>query len=739
VKQLNIQIRFTVDEDAWPPDQPQNFTPVTLVHHKDLHTFNQAAALQVAGYFQSGRHYSTQDSHKSLIETLDYSKTTKELADILAPLQESDNAQFILVEGLPGVGKSLLLQEIACNWAKGKVLQKFKVALYVRLCSPAVQEISLLTDFFRAVCEGDEKASDIALASSDYFFENKGKQLVFLFDGFDEFPENLQKESLITSILKRKVLPHCGLIVSSRSHASVRLREKSTVKVDILGFAEEEQRLYIEQSLKGQPNAVNELTEYLKNNVSISGLCFVPFNMVILIYLYKQGIPFPSNSTQLYNYFIYLTICRHFAKCGHSLENTIPELANIPEPCNTIVKQLSKLAFDGLNDNKLIFTLQEMRSACPNIAAIAGAINGFGLLQAIQHFGLTGKTMTFNFVHFSIQEFLAAYHITQLSPDIEQQVLNEKFWSDHHSNMFTMYISLTKGQRSAFKQYLSCGDSKIAIGEIFLQDQLKCLHLFRCFHEAKNKATYTPIQNARIFYDKVIDLADITLSPYDVECVTLFLIHSPHKQWEKLNLQLSHIQDYGLRVLHRYIVHSNVTIRVLSLINNGLTRLSSSCISDLTIHCRVEELVIVGNDTIGENPALYNILSHPSSRLVKLNMAATSLTSSAAIVLFTALALGDKLQWLYISYNNITDEACDAIAMSLKTNTSLVRLRMYNNKNISAVAAQRIVQALQHNDTLQELALSDYNEDVEERIRALQEEVIKKRRNRGCQTQLSIY
>ena len=739
VRQLNIQTRFAIDEDAWPPNQPQDFTPLLLVHHEGQYTFKPTAALQLAGSIQSGRPYFKcypQDSHQSQREALDNSKTTKQLVDILAPLQKRDNAQFILVEGLPGIGKSLLLQEIAYNWAKGMLLQQIKLVLFIQLRSPAVQQVSLVADLFQLVCEGDKKAPGIATASSDHFFENKGEGLVFLFDGFDEFPGHLQKGSLITSILKRKVLPHCGLVVSSRPHASVRLRQQATIRVDILGFAIEERKLYIEQSLKGQPRAVKELTEYLEGNLMINGLCFIPFNMVILIYLYKQGIPLPSNSTQLYNYFICLTICRHLAKSGHPLDNTITDLANLPKPCNTIVKQLCKIALEGINNNKLIFTLAEMRAACPSIE---GALDGFGLLQAVQHFGLTGKTMTFNFVHFSIQEFMAAHHITQLPPDEELRVLEAKFWSDIHSNMFAMYTSLTKGQRSAFKQFLSGGEDTIAIAEIFLKEQLKCLRLFRSFHEASDEAIYTSIQQAQIFDNKEIDLSDTSLSPYDIECVTLFLTCSPHKEWKELNLSDCHIQDHHVSILLRDLMSHDVTITYLRLSGNGFTRSSSSSISDLTIHCRVEVLYINYNHTIGEDPALYNMLTHPSSRLVKLYMIGTSLSSPSAITLFTAISKGNKLKGLGISNNPITDEACDVIATTMKNNTSLFRLGMWGNK-ISGEAAQRLLQALNNNDTLEQLALPSYGytEDVKKRIRSLQEVIIKNRESRGCQTKLHI-
>ena len=224
VRELNKQMRFAVDEDTWPPNQPQEFTPLLLVHHEGKQTFKQATAMQLAGSIQSHRHKYPQDMYShQLREALDYSKTTKQLVDILAPLQDSDDAQFILIEGLPGIGKSLLLQEMAYGWAKGKLLQKFKIVLLVQLRSPAVQQVSLVADLFQLVCKRETDSKEVATACSKYLFNKGGKDLVFLFDGYDEFPEHLQKDSLVADILKRKVLPHCGLVVSSRPHASVRL------------------------------------------------------------------------------------------------------------------------------------------------------------------------------------------------------------------------------------------------------------------------------------------------------------------------------------------------------------------------------------------------------------------------------------------------------------------------------------------------------------------------------------
>ena len=96
--------------------------------------------------------------------------------------------------------------------------------------------------------------------------------------------------------------------------------------------------------------------------------------MVVLVFLYKQGILFPKSSTGLYNHFICLTIRRHLAKHGHPLDNKIIDLTNLPDPYKKIIQQLSKFSLEALNKNKLVFTLYEINTVCPGITSVKGAI-----------------------------------------------------------------------------------------------------------------------------------------------------------------------------------------------------------------------------------------------------------------------------------------------------------------------------------------------------------------------------
>ena len=209
-----------------------------------------------------------------------------------------------------------------------------------------------------------------------------------------------------------------------------------------------------------------------------------------------------------------------------------------------------------------------------------------------------------------------------------------------------------------------------------------------------------------------------------------------------LNLSHCYIQDHGLHILHRGLLHCRkITIDKLQLNYNGLTTQSSSLISDIVVTCEVKVLGIdgndSGNDTIGENEQLYSILSNPSTMLEELHMWDTKLSSRAAIALFTALKDNNKLKKLYITYNAITDDACATITTALERNSCLVTLLMYYNP-LTGEAIVNIVNGLKVNNTLELLGLPKCPEDIKKTISSLQEVINKNRESRGCQVKLRI-
>ena len=108
--------RFHTGEDTWPPDQSKHFTPVVMIRQKCRQSnkkteFTAAVAI-----------------NKDCIEkflSMTTNKATKDLQEVFYELeQHSDNQDhcIMLVEGSPGIGKSMLLKHTAYLWAKGRLL-----------------------------------------------------------------------------------------------------------------------------------------------------------------------------------------------------------------------------------------------------------------------------------------------------------------------------------------------------------------------------------------------------------------------------------------------------------------------------------------------------------------------------------------------------------------------------------------------------------------------------------------
>ena len=618
LKDRYIVTRFDSSDDTWPPDQPQHFTPVVLVHQETQVKTNveeerkvRVKALRIGGI-------------REVSKTTN--KTTRNLQETFSKLDQIDEKTGhkkllgILVEGAPGVGKSVLLKHIAYLWAQDKLITSCSMLFLLYLRDPAVQEkIKSIRSLICHVYRNDEEGPEIS-ACEQHLKQDKGRSLTILLDGYDEFPQDLRKDSFIANLLKRKVLPYCTVVVSSRPHALTDLRERFFCRVEILGFSVEDQLHFVEHSLDDVKKQ-QELKKFLRDHPTISSLCYIPFNMTVLLLLFKNFKTLPTSSTELYSWFICLTIHRYLTKCDDTPDEEIDSLDKLPVPYSEIIKQLSKLAFKYLGESKLVFSLDEIKEECPDLD-IKEYVNGCGLLQAVEYLGgkmQTKKTASFNFIHFSVQEFLAAYHVCKLSQDKERSVLDEHFWNDIFLNMFAFYVASTKGQRPSFKAFLS-RDGPQAIHESFLYNTLRCLRLYHCFCEAGDAKRCRAIEKSAKLNKKVIDFRDTQLSPNDMECLTLFLSTSSCKHWERLDLNRCFIQDQGVHIMHRGLMNSDVTISELWLHDNALTALSAAAISDLVIKCKVKVLGLNDNATIGEDKKLYCMWSDANSVLEELHM-----------------------------------------------------------------------------------------------------------------------
>ena len=692
LKSHYVQTRFTSEGGEWPPDQPKHFTSLTLIHHKDGRTHHEA--IEIAETARSGDIDKIVSSSHLLFSQ---SKTSKDIKEIFVTSEEGQELRSILIEGPPGIGKTVMSKEISIQWANGLLLINEILVFLIFLRDPLVQPIRSLKDLVKYYYQFDESSENVASSCAEYLLHSDGKNVAFIFDGLDEYPENLQQNGFISDIVWCKRMCKRGLVLTSRPHVSAHLHQWFDRRIDILGFTKEDRQNYISSSLEQRTEDICRLIKYLDSHLTIISLCFIPFNMTMLLWLYKQGVVLPNSSTELYNYFICHTIRHHLAKHGVVANGNILDLNDFEEPYKNVIQQLAILSYEALNKNQLTFSLDEVKAVCPQIDKIPGAINCFGLLQAVQYPEIMIMTTMVSFVHFSLQEFLAAYHVTCLPYDDELSILKEKFMSDIHSNMFAVYVGMTKGKRPAFKEYLRYGSSEgsstsdkyitgppfkrycidsgasggsslegsdIIISTEILKHENMCLRLFKCFHEAGDKDLCSKFIKAGCFcgsYDE--DSVSIkSLSPYDAECLGLVL--TCKQEWETLEVSL---RDSAIEILHHSLITNTPTINKIAFSGGySINKSTSYFIVNIALMCKTTLL------------AVYSITPE-------------------------FMVLKDKLKRLIV----VKEQDPTTLATFLHENDILVTLILYilRPEDLCEQSLQTIANSLKHNSTLQKLGI----------------------------------
>ena len=537
---------------------------------------------------------------------LDYSRVTKNITDIFATdptdltetgTSSTEGPKRILIEGAPGIGKTVLAKEIAYQWATNEILIEIKIVFLLCLRDPHLQTITTTKQLIEYMSMGCLNGDQIT-TFNQYVVNTKGQQLCIVMDGFDEYPTSLQENSFIVDIINGGVLPEAIVVITSRPTATVSLHDQVDRRIDILGLPKEERDKYISQVLSSTPTKKTELERHLKQKPVINGLCFVPLHLAVLLYLFQQG-SLPETLTEMNESFILHTIYRNLKKQRKTPSGLVSKLTNVPKPVLDIIYNLSELAFKGLQENKLVFTFEEMKQVCPFIDEAVGAINGFGLLQAIQHYphkgAAAGTTTSHNFLHYTMQEYLAALHVSNLPSEQQSSLMKKTFWDGHYNFMWMMFVGIVGINSKVFVNFVSKGDvymrkSGIRMAQNILSDKRKRLHVFQCYMEAKSN-TEAPDVISNMFKNGNIIIDKVKLLPHHISSLMTFMSNSS-MQWKTLELKECNITDVGMNVLEQFISENLSTLEYVDLSHNVSSPWGVYCA--IIRHCSVNNLTLSG-------------------------------------------------------------------------------------------------------------------------------------------------
>ena len=476
---------------------------------------------------------------------LDNIMNVSEKIDIQDVLKHNDDNSPIkvVVDGPPGVGKTTLCQKLCNMWAKNELKKcsfdhVFLLPLRDERVSSAENIYDLVSLFHcsKKLCE----------TVSDHIMETNGKNTLLIFDGWDEFEGRHKDRSFILDIIRGKHPLRCNIMVTSRTYASANLLEIQTVDrhIEVLGFEESEIFSYIKKELTEDKS--KQLIMKLKMREDVLSICYIPFLCSMLVRVYHMfDYTLPNTLTELYQKFIIYAMKRSMNRPGFN-PRRIESLDNLQEDQKAF-DELCYCAYMNLQKGSTNFTEDQIQSSkCKH----------FGLMN----FYTIADTTQYQFLHLTIQEFLAAWWISQ--QDDHKKLFREHFQDIQFRMTLRFVAGLTELKDDSFQEYFSerVEDIQCVRRPLFSFEFHQCslfhqnphmlhecisgrhrnqycdtdtIQLLHLIYESQNKILCqifaSSIKNSSLCVDRVIS------SQFDLLCLSFFLKNSK-KTWNFLHL-----------------------------------------------------------------------------------------------------------------------------------------------------------------------------------------------------------
>ncbi|XP_054871716.1 NACHT, LRR and PYD domains-containing protein 3-like isoform X2 [Amphiprion ocellaris] len=592
----------------------------------------------------------------------------------------------VMTKGVAGIGKTVLTQKFTLDWAEGK----------------ANQDIYFTFPFtFRELNVLKEKKYSLVELIHQFFTETKEAgicnfqrlQVLFIFDGLDEcrlpldfhnneiltdVTESTSVDVLLTNLIRGKLLPSARLWITTRPAAANQIPPECVDMVtEVKGFTDPQKEEYFRKRFRDLEQA-SSIISHIKTSRSLHIMCHIPvfcwITATVLEELLKtsEGGELPKNLTEMYIHFLVVQAKVKKVKYDGGSE-TDPHWS--PES-RKMIESLGKLAFKQLQKGNLIFYESDLTECGIDIK---GASKCSGVFTQIfkEERGLD-QDKVFCFVHLSVQEFLAAFHVHQtfissgvnLMEEQKASRLNNVFRNKQslkhlyqtavdqalqspngHLDLFLRFLlglSLQTNQnllRGLLTQTGSSSQTNQKTVE-YIKKKIKknlsaerSINLFHCLNELNDDSLVEEIQQSlrsgRLSTDK--------LSPAQWSALVFILLSSKE-----------HLDVFDLK---KYSASEKALLRMLPVVKASNKALLSSC-----------------NLSERSGGAMSSVLSSESSSLRDLNLSNNDLQDSGVKLLSVGLKSPHcELETLRLSRCNLSERSCEALSSVLSSESCSLR------------------------------------------------------------------
>lgn len=344
--------------------------------------------------------------------TVEHQASLIQMETLFEPDEERpEPPRTVVLQGAAGMGKSMLAHKVMLDWADGRLFQgRFDYLFYIncREMNRSAPERSAQDLVFSCWPEPSAPLHELLQE-----LLRVPERLLFIVDGFDElkpsfhdpqgpwclgWEEKRPTELLLSSLIRKKLLPEMSLLITTRPTALEKLHRllEHPRHVEILGFSEAERKEYFYKYFHSKEQA-GQVFNFVRDNEPLFTLCFVPLVCWVVCTCLKQqleggGLLRQTSRTTTAVYVLYLL----------SLMQPKPVSPTLQPPPNQ--RGLCSLAADGLWNQKILFEERDLRRHGLDGADVSSFLNMNIFQKDIN------CEKFYSFIHLSFQEFFAAMY-----------------------------------------------------------------------------------------------------------------------------------------------------------------------------------------------------------------------------------------------------------------------------------------------------------------------------------------
>ncbi|XP_063060614.1 NACHT, LRR and PYD domains-containing protein 12-like [Engraulis encrasicolus] len=660
-----------------------------------------------------------------------------DLKDIFRPSESSEEPRTVLTKGIAGIGKSVAVQKFRLDWKDGRANQEvdFIFVLPFRQLNLFTNEISL----YELLCTFHRQLKNIKDPEAVFSEDTK---VIFILDGLDESKFPLPFDTLpiydmevkatvvmlIVNLLTGSLLPSALIWVTTRPAAAHQIPPRYIDRwTELQGFKDEQKKEYFSSKIIDE-TVRSYLLNHIMNSRPLYVMCRIPvFCWILAKVISKKGArdkdDLPKTLTEIYAYFL-LIQCAMKDEKNKAYADTPKSCTDVMEANRPMILKLSKLAYMQLMKDNILFQENDLRECSIDVQ---DDLEKSGICKEM--FGsetLILKKTVYCFVHFSMQEFMAALFVFysystgkfeeikelimegQTLEHLLQRAVRKALQSQNgHLDLFLRFLlglSLECNQKlfaGLLPDIKECSEGikrtvqyiKDCIGRRG-QSTEQCMNLMHCLLELKDSSLQEEIER----YKK----SGKVLSPGTCSAIAYMMLAFEEIP-DEFDMMSYNTTDKG-RVR---LVPAVRGCKRGRLVNCGLDKISCQ-----TLRCALEsegsslrELDLSGND-LGDDGVqeLSEGLKHRNCKLATLRLASCNLTGCSCTHLSLVLhsleshlteldltnnilaaqgmqqLVSSRLTMLILSGCGLNDESCRALAVALQSGTShLTRLDLTNN------------------------------------------------------------